>query len=55
MASIEMKGHGGELSDDETNEVVEAAADLIVNFLKEGNSSIAGDSKRKGMADEKKA
>ena len=33
-ASIELKRHYHELSEKETNEVVETVADLIVNFLK---------------------
>ena len=53
--SIELKRHYSELSDKETNEVIEAVADLIVNFLKGSKTSVAGDSGRDGVANEKKA
>ncbi len=55
IASIEMKRHYSELSDKETDEVVEAAADLIVSFLNGCKTSVAGDHGREGVANEKEA
>ncbi len=53
--SIELKRHYSELSDKETNEVIEAVADLIVHFLKGCNISVTGDYGREGVANEKEA
>ena len=53
--AIGIKRHYGELSDKETNEVIDAVADLIVSFLKGTGTSGAGDAERKEVGDEKEA
>ncbi|OGQ00334.1 MAG: hypothetical protein A2Z40_04395 [Deltaproteobacteria bacterium RBG_19FT_COMBO_60_16] len=55
MAESAIRRHFGTLSSAEIDELAEGVADLIVSFLKGTGTAAAGDSKRKGVGDEKKA